>query len=249
MKQTITFPTTAANIERHLRQSLAEREQAAKAAEQVAANSTPSPSGGSIRHMPIIARASVSTGENFVPAPVGLHRSICCDVVDLGMVAGQWGEKHKVRIIWQTETLMPDGRPYLVDQRYTLSLDERSNLRRDLEAWRGKPFTLTEAAGFDLERLIGAQCALLVVHKAGRDGQRVFANIQAVLPKQAGPVLTIRDYVRVLDRQVAPDGTPLKPQPIGPSHPPTPTGWPATLPERSAAAAKPEEITADSIPF
>jgi len=204
--------------------------------------------------MPIIARASASTGEAFVPAPVGLHRSICCDVVDLGMVAGQWGEKHKVRVIWQTEMLMPDGRPYLVDQRYTLSLDERSNLRRDLEAWRGKPFTLTEAAGFDLEKLIGAQCALLVVHKSGRDGQRVFANIQAVLPKQAGPPLAIRDYVRVIDRQVAPDGTSLKPQPIGPSHPPTSTGWPAVLPERPVAvtaAPRVEEhvITADDIPF
>lgn len=191
--------------------------------------------------MPIIARASTNTGESFTPAPAGLHRAICCDVVDLGMVQGNWGEKHLVRLVWQTETLMPDGKPYMVAQRYTLSLDERANLRRDLEAWRGKQFTLTEAAGFDLERLIGIQCALLVVHKAGRDGQRIFANIQSVLPKLPGKDLTVRDYVRVIHR----DAAAAVPPPIGPSHAPPPTGWPPVLPEPQAAP----EITADDIPF
>lgn len=204
--------------------------------------------------MPIIARASTSTGESFVPAPAGLHRAICCDVVDLGMVPGQWGEKHKVRVIWQTEALMPDGKPYMVDQRYTLSLDERSNLRRDLEAWRGKPFTLTEAAGFDLERLIGVSCQLLVVHKPGRDGERVFANVQAVLPRMPGHTLAIRDYVRVIHR-APPDGKQATPKPIGPSHAPAPAGWPAVLPEPPAANTAdpfgddPSALTADSIPF
>lgn len=171
--------------------------------------------------MAIIAKASSGQGESFAPAPMGLHRAICCDVVDLGMVEGQYGTKHKVRIVWQTESLMPDGRPYMVDQRYTLSLDERANLRRDLELWRGKPFTMTEAAGFDLERLIGVPCALMIVHKpkTKRPGE-VFANIQAVLPVTPGAPLTIRgDYVRVCLRQHQ------APHPVGPSHAPAPTGY------------------------
>lgn len=219
--------------------------------------------------MAIIARTT-NTGESFVPAPAGLHRAICCDVVDLGMVPGKWGEKHKVRIIWQTEALMPDGKPYLVDQRYTLSLDERSILRRDLESWGGKPLTLSQAAGFDLERLVGVTCALLVVQKPGRDGNRVFANVQTVLPKMPGAALQVRDYVRVANRQ---QNNPVAsgvdftkrlaaaapPTPIGPSFAPPPTGWPAVLPEPKPAAPPFDDgpftesaahtVTADDIPF
>lgn len=203
--------------------------------------------------MAIIAKAS-SNGEAFTPAPAGLHRAICCDVVDLGMVAGKWGEKHKVRLIWQTEALMPDGKPYLVDQRYTLSLDERSILRRDLETWGGKQLTLAQAAGFDLENLVGVTCALLIVHRPGQNGDRVFANVQTVLPKMPGAVLQIRDYVRVIHR-TPPAAAAAKPAspPIGPSFAPPPQGWPPVLPEPKApdpfATASAANITADDVPF
>lgn len=196
--------------------------------------------------MAIIAKASAGSGESFTPAPVGLHRAICCDVVDLGMVQGQYGTKHKVRIIWQTEALMPDGKPYLVDQRYTLSLDERSNLRRDLEAWRGKTFTLAEAAGFDLERLIGASCGLLIVHKPGREAGKVFANIQSVLPALPGAPLKVRDYVRHVLR--AGNGA-TAPTPIGPSYAPPPSVTTAPPPIVYVDPFSAPTITDSDIPF
>lgn len=177
--------------------------------------------------MAIIARATPH-GESFMPAPAGVHRAICCDVHDLGMVDGKWGPKHKVRLIWQTETTMPDGKPFMVDQRYGLSLDERSNLRRDLEAWRGKPFTFDEASGFDLERLIGIPCTLLIVHKPGRDAGKVFANVTAVLPKQPGAGLVIRDYIRVIHRVTAAPASPIGPSYAPPAQRPGPTPAPIT---------------------
>lgn len=174
--------------------------------------------------MAIIAKDNSSgfSGESFVPAPVGMHRAICCDVVDLGQVTDQFGTKHRVRIIWQTEATMPDGKPYMVDRKYTLTLGDKSALRRDLEAWRGRPFTLQEAAGFDLERLIGVPCGLVVVHKAGSKGDRMFANIQAVCPAMPGAPMRVRDYVRVADRV---NGAP-QPHQTGPSFAPPPTGYP-----------------------
>jgi len=189
--------------------------------------------------MAIIAKASTGSGDYFEPSPQGVHRAICVDVVDRGMVAGKFGEKHQVRIVWQLETKMTDGRPYLIDRNYTLSLDERAALRHDLETWAGKPLTLEQAAGFDLEKLIGVTCTLLVVHKKGTQGDRVFSNVSAVLPKQPGPALTVTGYTRTIHRA---GGTP---QPVGPSHAPAPqgysgpqapanmgaSGWPQVLPE------------------
>jgi len=223
--------------------------------------------------MAIIAKASSGGefGELFTPAPQGVHRAICVDVIDLGMKPTKWGkDKHFVRLVWQLEMSMPDGRPYMADRRYGLSLDDRSSLRHDLETWAGKPLSLEQAAGFDLERLIGVTCTLMIVHKPGNDVGKVFANVTAVLPKQAGAQLFIRDYVRVINR--TPLTNPIAPQkPIGPSFAPPPNGypqrtvlapagttWPSVLPEpKPALAGDPFEgdaheahtVTADDIPF
>lgn len=198
--------------------------------------------------MAIIAKASNSGGEQFAPAPQGVHRAICCDVVDRGMVEGKFGPKHLVRIVWQLEAAMQDGKPYLIDRNFTLSLDERSALRAALESWAGKPLTLQQAAGFDLEKLVGVSCALLVVHKPSRDNSRMFSNITAVLPKQPGAPLAIRDYVRVMQRQAP---TSNAAQPVGPSFAPPPQGWPKALPEPDAfdSGAPTSPMTADDIPF
>lgn len=152
--------------------------------------------------MPIIAKAG---GGNFTPAPAGSHAAVCVDVVDLGMLKVTWGGKektqHKIRLVWQIEEDREDGKPFQVNRRYTLSLHEKAGLRKDLESWRGKPFSEQELDGFDVEVLIGVPCLLSVIHAKGNDGS-IFANVASImkLPKGiAAP--TPRDYVRVCDRQ------------------------------------------------
>lgn len=153
--------------------------------------------------MPIIAKGNSG---KFEPCPAGMQQAVCCDVVDLGLLETQWGQKHKIDIVWQSDEKMADGRPFLVKKRYTLSLNERANLRHDLESWRNKPFTEAEAEGFDVERLIGANALLNVVHKTGSKGG-VFANVMNVTPIMKGmPKLTpTEDYVRVCDRDTTPE--------------------------------------------
>jgi hypothetical protein len=147
--------------------------------------------------MAIIARGK---SRDFAPAPEGLHRAVCVDVVDLGMVDGQFGRKHKVMLSWQIEETMDNGKPFLVSKRYTLSLHKKSALRPDLESWRGKPFSEVEAEGFDLEKLLGANAQLNIVHNKVDDA--TFANISAVVPAAKGaPALKARDYTRVCDRE------------------------------------------------
>ncbi len=157
--------------------------------------------------MPIVAKAS---GGNFIPAPAGTHAAVCVDVVDLGILkveyAGQAKQQHKVNIVWQLEEQQPDGKPFSVRKRYTLSLHEKAALRKDLESWRGKAFTEDELRGFDLEVLIGKP-ALLNVIRASRGGSE-YANVATImrLPKMM-EAPTQRDYVRVCDRPGANGGS------------------------------------------
>jgi hypothetical protein len=120
------------------------------------------------------------TGTDFEPAPEGLQHCVCVDVADLGMKDTQWGAKHKLRLVWELDQKMKDGRPYIVSAQFTVSLHPKSGLRKTLESWRGKKFTEQELAGFDLENLLGANAQVQVIHNTAEDG-RVWANVATIV--------------------------------------------------------------------
>lgn len=135
-------------------------------------------------------------------APAGTHNAVAVDVQNLGLVATSYGAKHKVRIVWQLESVDADtGRRVEVARLYTLSLHERAALRLDLERWRGKKFSDAELdAGFDLERLLGVNCQVLVSHSLSDNGT-TYANVDSVLPavKGAGKLVAL-NFTRLKDR-------------------------------------------------
>lgn len=136
---------------------------------------------------------------NWTPAPAGFFPAVCCDIVDKGVQDGPFGPKHKVEIWWQLSELDPaTGKPFLARRRYNAGLgaaSKPSDLRRDLETWRNRPFTKAEASDFDLDVLLTKPCQLQIVHKI-KDGG-TFANVTMVAPPQKGVApLTVKDYVR-----------------------------------------------------
>lgn len=145
-----------------------------------------------------------AVGSSYTPCPPGVHQGVCVDVIDYGLMTveyqGRKKQQHKIGVVWQVEAKMDDGRPFTVRKRYTLTLDERGTLRKDLQSWRGLAFTEDELKGFDVEKLIGANCLLNVTH-ATRDG-KTYANVDAIMPLHKGmPKLApSADYVRVKDR-------------------------------------------------
>jgi len=150
--------------------------------------------------MAIWARKPESTWET---CPEGLHHAVCVDVIDLGLVATKFGDKPKVRIVWQIEDRDGRGARFRASQMYTPSLNEKSALRPMLEAWRGRKFTAAELEGFDLEKLVGANGQIQVVHNMGDNGN-TYANVQAVVPAPKGALkLVVDDYVRECDRPKA----------------------------------------------
>lgn len=146
----------------------------------------------------------VSAGKAFTPAPAGVHPGVCCDVVDLGMVTSQWEgkktTKHKVRVVWQIGEIHPETqKPFIVSKRYTASLHEKAALRKDLQSWRGRPFTNEELKAFDLDAVVGAN-ALLNIVQVEKDGS-TYANVDAIMPVPKGTAkLVVRDYIRDKDR-------------------------------------------------
>lgn len=149
--------------------------------------------------MAIYAREPES---KYTPAPEGLHPAVCCDVVDLGLVDTPWGQKHQVELRWELDFECDEtGKRYVCRKRYTNSLSEKANLRKDLQVWRGQPFTAEELRGFDLERLIGVSCQVQVMHRLTDDG-KTYANVVAViaLGKGMAKMHVSEDYVREKDR-------------------------------------------------
>lgn len=158
---------------------------------------------------PIIATASET--KNYAPAPEGTHQGVCVDVIDVGLKPNPFREgtqQHKIDIAWQIDEHREDGKRFVVYKRYTLSLNEKANLRHDLESWRGKPFTEDELRGFDVEAVIGANALINIQHKPStKNLGKVFANVVSVMKTTKGMVaLAAEDYVRHQQEEVAESG-------------------------------------------
>ena len=132
-------------------------------------------------------------GNSFESTPTGVHLARCYRIIDLGTqkseYMGQVKYLHKIMLGWEihgtddnnTPIKMKDGRPFAMFKNYTLAWSDKANLRLDLQAWRGKPFTAEELQKFDLEAILGHWCMLNVVEKPGTDG-KIYVNINGVTP-------------------------------------------------------------------
>lgn len=141
---------------------------------------------------------------DFVQAPVGVHSAVCVDEVDLGLIPNRFDPESDpvptVRLVWQISEDMSDGKPFIIKKDYRASLHEKAGLRKDLEAWRGRPFSFDELVGFDLENIIGMACALNIVAKTSKKG-KVFSNIAGIMPlPKSMTKIEPRDYIRTKDR-------------------------------------------------
>jgi hypothetical protein len=138
---------------------------------------------------PLIVSESGSKGSKFTPHPEGAFPAILLDIHDVGMVYNKAWDKneHKADFYFFCGEYKEgkDGErfPLLVRDRYTLSLGEKSRLRKFLESWRGKKLTPDELKKLDLETLLGKPALLQITHNVS--GDNTYANITSImaLPK------------------------------------------------------------------
>ena len=151
-----------------------------------------------------MAIRTTNSGVDFELAPAGMHVARCYRVIDCGtQTNATFGKKQrKGWLFWELPNTSKNtgekaGEPFIVGKQYTLSHNEKSNLRADLESWYAQHFDdakLDEAGGFELERLVGRTALLNVVHSA--DGK--YANVMAVNPLPAGMVCPPAFYPTVV---------------------------------------------------
>lgn len=135
-----------------------------------------------------------SGGSDFKGLPAGTHIAVCNLVADVGIQPGSGmfpAPKHQIyvrfevpaeRISWEKDNVKYEG-PQVIGQFFTASMNEKANLRKQLESWRGVAFTDEQAEAFDVSTILGKPCMLSVVEKPS--GDKVYSNIKAIsgLPK------------------------------------------------------------------
>lgn len=133
----------------------------------------------------------------------GTHLMQCVDVIDLGEKVVSFPDKPSYlaptcAIVFASGERNGDNSLITVQKDYTVSTSERSNLRKALEAWRGKPWTDEEIeAGIPLGKLAGKNAIVTVNQKKTKKG-RTFAEIMSIAPPMKGMQMTedISDYKR-----------------------------------------------------
>lgn len=161
-----------------------------------------------------MALTASDSGNSFVRAPKGVHPAICYSVIDLGTqistFEGKELERHQVFISWELPLQIHefDGveKPIAISEFYTLSLNEKANLRHMLEGWRSKDFSNEELLGFDIKNILGKPCLINVIEK--KDKARVGAVMPADKSAKVHKIFNDLRYYSIEENMEIPENIP-----------------------------------------
>lgn len=138
-------------------------------------------------------------GKVFHLAPAGMYQAVCFDFWDIGKhlvkikATGKMKPVKKCYLALELDTRIEsddelNGKRYRLYRKYTMSLNIKADLAKDLASWFGRALTQEDRDGFDSDNLVGLNCFLNIIHK--KEGDKTFANISAFnpLPKNIQPI-------------------------------------------------------------
>jgi hypothetical protein len=134
--------------------------------------------------MPILARKQ----KQGILVPAGNHQAVCYDVWDIGLqkieFKGKEMLKYQIVIAWEVNKVITvgehAGKRFSISRKYTNSLGKKARLHKDIKSWRGKAFTKEELDNFDLEKLVGQNCFLNIVHSDPNTDGKVYSNVESI---------------------------------------------------------------------
>jgi len=152
--------------------------------------------------MPTIANKPQST---FTLAPAGTHVGRIFKFMNLGtsiqLFQGQPKPYPDTLVNFSFELPLelnkftvknPDGteeeveKPFAISREFTLSMGNKSNLRKFVEGVIGTKLDDEEAYAFDIEQLVGMACLVTINHKKSKDGTRTYAEVTSTAPLMKG---------------------------------------------------------------
>lgn len=126
------------------------------------------------------------------PSPIGAHPGRLVRIIDLGTQTSNYQENviiaRKLSLAWElyTDPRMEDGRPFMVSERYTRSLNAKASLYKLLSTWLGQEFQdAIKSGGYNFTKLLGRPCLVTVNHQQGKTGN-TFAKVASVSPLPKG---------------------------------------------------------------
>ena len=137
--------------------------------------------------------ASDNGGQTIPKLEGGVYTATSSAIVDLGLQTSEKFQKtqRKFMMIWniKDEEVEVNGEklPRTITKEYSFSLNEKSTLRKDLQAWRGKMFTEEELQGFNLLNILNKACQLQIILEE-KNGKQ-YNNIAGIMSLPKGTVI------------------------------------------------------------
>jgi len=121
----------------------------------------------------------------------GLVNAVCCYIEDIGYQKTPWGEKRQLIVGFEiAQRISQEGdykdKRFVLSNTYTASLNEKANLRHDLEGWLGRSLSAQEVKQFDISTLRAKPATVTIRHKTNEASGKTYANIVAVAPLMEG---------------------------------------------------------------
>lgn len=151
--------------------------------------------------------ASDNGGQVIEKLENGVYTAVSSAIIDLGLQKNEQFKKiqRKFMMIWTIigEEIEINGekQPRTISKEYSFSLNEKSTLRKDLQAWRGKPFSEEELQGFNILAVLNKACQLQIILE--EKNNKKYNNIAGIMSLPKGSNVPILEDTYYFDMENA----------------------------------------------
>ena len=149
--------------------------------------------------------ASDNGGQVIEKLENGVYTAVSSAIIDLGLQKNEQFKKiqRKFMMIWtiigEEVEINGEKQPRTISKEYSFSLNEKSTLRKDLQAWRGKPFSEEELQGFNILAVLNKACQLQIILE--EKNNKKYNNIAGIMSLPKGSNVPILEDTYYFDME------------------------------------------------
>lgn len=151
--------------------------------------------------------ASDNGGQAIEKLENGVYTAVSSAIIDLGLQRNeQFGKtQRRFMMIWnilgEDVEINGEKQPRTISKEYSFSLNEKSTLRKDLQAWRGKSFSEEELQGFNILAVLNKACQLQIILE--EKNNKRYNNIAGIMSLPKGSSVQTLDDTYYFDMEDA----------------------------------------------